>query len=268
MSFKLGFCALHWRQPDLEQALPALTEAGWDGWECRLPIEWMGPVSRMRRLCDDAGMPVAVVGAHGSPDTRDWEHVERNKRRMEYAAELGADCFLFMSGGKPDGSTATDDDIRAAADGADEWADYAAQFDLELTYHIHTNSLVDSIDEWRLYMSCLKKAKLCIDVSHAELWDYDPVQSIVDFYPQLNYVHLQDYSSCIVREPGNYNPVWVDVGAAECLDFKGVLDTLVDKGFNRWVTACPQVPPEGGTEASQSARDSASMRQYIRGLGY
>ena len=139
---------------------------------------------------------------------------------------------------------------------------------MELTYHIHTNLLVDSIDEWRLYMSCLKKAKLCIDVSHAELWDYDPVESIVDFYSQLNYVHLQDYSSCTVREQGRYNPVWVDVGAAECLDFKDVLDTLTDKGFSRWVTACPQAPPEGGTEASQSAHDSASMRQYIRSLGY
>ena len=128
--------------------------------------------------------------------------------------------------------------------------------------------LLDSIDEWRLYMSCLKKAKLCIDVSHAELWDYDPVESIVDFYSQLNYVHLQDYSSCTVREQGRYNPVWVDVGAAECLDFKDVLDTLTDKGFSRWVTACPQAPPEGGMEASQSAHDSASMRQYIRGLGY
>lgn len=268
MAFKLGFCALHWRQPDLEQALPALAAAGWDGWECRLPIEWMGPVSRMRRLCDDAGMPVAVMSAQGSPDTRDWEHVERNKRRMEYAAELGADCFLFMNTRKPESSTSIDDEIRAAADGADEWADYAARYDLELTYHIHTNLLVDSIDEWRLYMSCLKKAKLCIDVSHAELWDYDPAQSLVDFYDQLNYVHLQDYSSCTIRKPGEYNPVWVNVGEAECLDFKGCLDTLAEKGYSRWVTACPETPPEGGTEATQSARNSASMREYVRRLGY
>ncbi|MBT3343046.1 MAG: sugar phosphate isomerase/epimerase [Gemmatimonadetes bacterium] len=268
MAFKLGFCALHWRQPDLEQALPALAESGWDGWECRLPIEWMGPVSRMRRLCDEAGMPVAVMSAQGSPDTRDWEHVELNKRRMEYAAELGADCFLFMNTNKAEDSRSVEDDIRAAAEGADEWAEYAAGMGLELTYHIHTNLLVDSIDEWRLYMSCLKTAKLCIDVSHAELWDYDPAQSLIDFYDQLNYVHLQDYSSCTVREPGRYNPEWVNVGEGECLDFKGCLDTLADKGYSRWVTACPETPPEGGTEATVSARNSSTMREYVRSLGY
>ena len=64
----------------------------------------------------------------------------------------------------------TDDDVRAAAEGADEWAEYAAQFGLELTYHIHTNLLVDSIDHWKLYMDNLRAAKLCIDVSHAQLW--------------------------------------------------------------------------------------------------
>ncbi|MFH1567462.1 MAG: hypothetical protein ABIL09_05620, partial [Gemmatimonadota bacterium] len=70
MALKLGFCALHWRQPDLERALPGLAAAGWDGWECRLPLDWMGPVSRMRRVCEAAGMPVAVMSASGSPDSR------------------------------------------------------------------------------------------------------------------------------------------------------------------------------------------------------
>ena len=268
MAFKLGFCALHWREPDLERALPELAKSGWDGWECRLPLDWLGPVSRMRRLCDAAGMPVAVMGASGSPDNRDWEHVERNKRRMEYAAELGADAYLFMSGPRPKDRPVTDDDIRAGAEAADEWAGYAAQYDLELTYHIHTNLLVDTIDEWRLYMSCLQTAGLCIDVSHAELWGYDPAQSLVDFYDQLNYVHLQDYSSCTVRESARYNPVWVNVGEGECLDFKGCLDALAEKGYDRWVTACPETPPQGGTEATESARNSAAMRRYLRDLGY
>lgn len=268
MALKLGFCALHWRQPDLERALPELARAGWNGWECRLPLDWMGPVSRMRRVCADAGMPVAVMGASGSPDDRDWEHVERNRRRMEYAAELGADAFLFMSGPRPKDRAPTAAEIRAGAEAADAWADYAGRIGLELTYHIHTNLLVDSIDEWRLYMSCLQKAGLCIDVSHAALWGYDPAQAIRDFYGQLNYMHLQDYASCTVREPGRYNPVWVDVGAAACLDFKGVLDTLESKGFRRWVTACPRTPPPGGTEAVQSARESVGMREYLRGLGY
>ena len=63
--------------------------------------------------------------------------MERNKRRMEYAAEVGVDCFMFMNGSKPQG-VASKADITAAAEGAEKWADYAAQFGLELSYHIHT----------------------------------------------------------------------------------------------------------------------------------
>ena len=31
MAFKLGYCALRWRNPDLEPALEALKKSGW-GW--------------------------------------------------------------------------------------------------------------------------------------------------------------------------------------------------------------------------------------------
>jgi sugar phosphate isomerase/epimerase len=267
MALKLGYATLRWRNPDLPRALAELKKAGWDGWEGRLSLDWMGPPRRLKKICDDAGMPMAVMTASGSPETGDWEHVERNKRRMDYAAEVGVDCFMFMSGRKPEGRPTSEDDIRRAAAAAEEWAEYAGQYSLELSYHIHTNLLIDSIDEWKLYMSLLEKAKLCIDVSHAELWGYDPVQSVCDFWQQLNYVHLQDYSACTVKEYGNYNPVWVDVGQAECLDFKGVLDLCEERSFTRWVTACPGDPPAGDDPISE-ARRSAGMREYLRRLGY
>ena len=268
MPLKMGYATLRWREPDLERALPALKAAGWDGWEGRLPLDWMGPASRLRRICDDADMPMCVFTATGSPDNTDWAHVERNKRRIEYAAEMGVDCFMFMSGPKPEGRPVNQDDLKRAADGADSWAQHAHQYNLELSYHIHTNLLVDSAEDWTTYMGMLDKARLCIDVSHAELWDYDPVQSIKDFWSQLNYVHLQDYSSCTVREPGKYNPEWVAVGEGECLDFQGVMDTLKDRAFSRWVTSCPGEPPPGGQDAVTEAHRSKEMRNYLRKLGY
>jgi sugar phosphate isomerase/epimerase len=91
---------------------------------------------------------------------------------------------MYMNGNKPEKRPVTRGDIKAAAEGAEEWADYAAQFGLELSYHIHTNLLVDTIEDWKYYMSLLDKAKLCIDVSHAELWGYDAVESLRDFRSQ------------------------------------------------------------------------------------
>ena len=268
MGLKLGYATLRWQNPDLEAALNELKKAGWDGWEGRAPLDWLGTPKRVRQVCEDTGMPLVVYTASGSPENRDWAHVERNRRRMDFAAEAGADCFMFMSGPKPEGGEVGERDIEAAAEGAEQWAEYAAQYGLELSYHIHTNLLVDSVEDWKLYMKLLEKAKLCIDVSHAELWGYDPVQSIVDFWDQLNYVHLQDYSSCTCREAGRYNPEWVDVGQAECLDFGGVLKTLDGRGFDRWVTACPGDPIPGEEAPISEARRSARMREYLRGLGF
>jgi len=267
MAYRLGFSALRWRTPDLEPALEALNKAGWDGWEGRLPLDWLGTPARLRRICENAGMPMAVFTANGTPDSRDRENVERNRRRIDFAAEAGADCFMYMTGRKPEGRPVAEEDIRMAAEGAERWADYAAQYGLEISYHIHTNTLVDSVDDWKLYMSLLQRARLCIDVSHAHLWGYEPGQAIRDFRHQLNYVHLQDYASTTRAEDGRYLPVWCDVGQAESVDFRSTLKALGDIGYERWVTACPGDPIPGDGPAEEASR-SAGMVSYLRDLGY
>ena len=213
--------------------------------------ETMGPPEHLKRICDNSGMPMVVYTAAGSPENRESENIERNKRRMDFAAAMEVDCFMYMSGRRPENSNVSRDEIKRAAEDADTWAEYASGYGLELSYHIHTNMLVDSIEEWRLYMNCLEKSKLCIDVSHAELWGYDPVQAIEDFRDRLNYIHFQDYSSCTVRERGKYNPTWVPVGEAECLDFAGVLRKLEEIGYDRWVTSCPGTPPRPANRPSK-----------------
>ena len=268
MAFSLSYSTLRWKNPDLEPALEELKKAGWNGWEGRLPLDWVGPPSRLRRICDNAGMPLAVFTAIGVPGNRDWENVERNRRRIDYAAEMEVDCFMFMTGQKPEDRPVSEDDIRAAAEGAEAWAEYAAQYKLELSYHIHTNTLVDSREHWHLYMSLLEKTRLCIDVSHAYLWGYDPVEAIRDFRTQLNYVHLQDYSSTSRGEDGRYLPVWCDVGQAENVGFPAIADVLKEIGFKRWVTACPGEPIPGADDPISEARRSKGMAEYLRGLGY
>jgi sugar phosphate isomerase/epimerase len=268
MTFKLGYCSLRWQNPELEPALEALKAAGWDGWEARLPLNWLGTPQRVRRVCDNVGMPLTIFTANGTPDNRDRENVELNKRRIDFAAELGADCFMYMNGRKPEGRPVTDDDVKAAAEGAEDWAEYAAQYGLELSYHVHTNLLVDSSEHWKLYMSLLDKAKLCIDVSHVQLWGYDPIDAIRDFKDQLNYVHLQDWSAYTQREDGFHDPTWVSVGEAEACDFPGIAEVLKEIGYNRWVTGCPGAPKPGKEDPLGMAQDSKSMYEYMRKVGY
>jgi len=268
MAFDLAYCTLRWKNPDLEPALETLKAAGWDGWEGRLSLDWMGPAKRLRRICANTGMPMTIYTASGSPDDRDWENVERNKRRIDFAAEIGVDCFMFMNGRKPENRPVSDDDIRSAAEGAEQWAEYAAQYGIELSYHIHTNLLVDSTEDWKKYMSFLHRAKLCIDVSHAQLWGFDPVEAIRHFRDQLNYVHLQDYSSTSRSKHGEYLPVWCSVGEAEACDFPVIARTLEEIGYDRWVTGCPGTPAPGSEDPLSMAARSKAMYEYMRGTGY
>ena len=152
--------------------------------------------------------------------------MELNKRRIDFAAEVEADCFMFMGAGKPKDRPVEPSDLAALADVSEDWAEYAAQYGLEVCYHIHTNTTVDSIDDWAKYMSLLRKCKLCIDVSHAALWGSDPVESISRYRDALVYVHLQDYSAVTGGDDTPYDVDWVDVGSGTVMDFR--------KSWRRW----------------------------------
>ena len=134
-----------------------------------------------------------------------------------------------------------------------------------MSYHIHTNTLVDSIADWRAYVGMLERAQLCIDVSHAQLWGADPVAALREFAPRLNYVHLQDYSSTSRDPDGTYQPVWCDVGAAEAVDFG-----CGNGGAGRARTSGAGSPPARGAATSPltEARRSRTTRDYLRRLGY
>ncbi|MCH8295913.1 sugar phosphate isomerase/epimerase [Candidatus Poribacteria bacterium] len=263
MGFKLGYSTLRWQTPDFEKLLTQLKDAGWDGWEMRQSLDWVGTPKRIRQICDNAGLPVAVVTARGLPIDKDPNQMELNKRRMDFAAEVEADCFMFMGAGKPKDRPLNDSDIAALADVSEEWAEYAAQYDLEICYHIHTNTTVDSIEDWAKYMSLLRKCKLCIDVSHSALWGYDPIESIRRYRDSLIYVHLQDYGHTSGGGDTPYQVDWVEVGSGTTMDFPGIMRTLEEIGYDRWVTACP-----GQVENRSDEERMRVNREYLRELGY
>ena len=68
MGFKFGYSTLRWQQPDFEELLTQLKDAGWDGWEMRQSLDWVGTPQRIRQICDNVDLPVAAVTARGTTD--------------------------------------------------------------------------------------------------------------------------------------------------------------------------------------------------------
>lgn len=263
MGFKFGYSTLRWSEPDFENLLTQLKDAGWDGWEMRQSIDWAGTPRRIRRMCDNVDMPIAAVTARGLPIDKNHEQMELNKRRIDFAAEVGADCFMFMGAGKPKDRPVDNSDLTKLADVSEEWAEYAERYGLDVCYHTHTNTTVDSIEDWAKYMSLLRKCKLCIDVSHSALWGFDPIESIRRYKDVLVYLHLQDYSGYTGGDGSNFDVDWVDVGGGDAIDFPGIMSTLEELDYNRWVTACPGMVEDRTDEERMTVN-----REYLRQLGY
>src|SRR4051794_6083145 len=100
MSFPLAYSSLHWHNPDLERELPRLRAAGWEGWEARQSLDWLGSARRVRRICEAAGVRVAAVcGPNVTLDTTGTAQ-EINKRRIEFAAELEGPLFMTKGPGR------------------------------------------------------------------------------------------------------------------------------------------------------------------------
>ena len=112
-------------------------------------------------------------------------------------------------------------------------------------------------------MSLLRKCKLCIDVSHSALWGYDPIASIRRYSDVLVYVHLQDYSGYTGGDGNSYDVDWVDVGAGNVMDFPGIMSTLAELNYDRWITACPGMVEDRSDEERMTVN-----RAYLRQLGY
>ena len=253
MAFKFGFSSIRWGD-NLPELLTQAKAAGWEGWELRQSIESLGSPERVRKICDDAGMPVAVVTARGISLDGNPEVMESARRRIDFAAALEADCFMFMGAKKPERGYATDEEIAALANLGDEMAEHASQYDLDVCCHIHTETTVDSIEEWAKLMDKMEKCKLCIDVSHSALWGFDPRESIKHYRDRLVYVHLQDYYTEIDD--------WGELGDGNMLDFAGSLKALEEIGYDRWIVVCP-----GNSDRTDEEKMWVN-REYLRGLGY
>tara|TARA_B100000029_G_scaffold516813_1_gene634832 strand:- start:7156 stop:7914 length:759 start_codon:yes stop_codon:yes gene_type:complete len=252
VKFKLGYSGLRWTTPDLDYILSQLKETGWDGWEIRQSLDWLGSASRVKKVSDRAGIPVAVVTGGSISLDNNYEMMERNKRRIDFAADVEADTFMFMGATRPYGEASTTNDIQALAELSDTFADYASQYDLDVCYHIHTSTTVDSRSEWELLMRLMTKSQLCIDVSHSAFWHYDPEQSIRDFKDRLVYIHLQDYK--------DYR--FVELGEGGLVNFGLVMKALEEIQYDRWVTVCP---------SQSDLADEEKMRRdraYLQQLGY
>ena len=251
MTFRLAYSTLHWKESQLEQDLIHLKEAGWEGWETRQSLDWLGSARRIRRICDTIGLKVAAVsGPNVTLSTTDSAY-EINKRRIEFASDLGVSTFMTKGPGRLDRlTTGADLDMMAAV--YEGLAVFAEPLGVTVTFHPHINHLVDSADEWQRFMTRLHHCRLCLDMSHAVHWGCDPVQAVYDYRDRISYVHLHDYRG----------QADVQLGEGMMCDYPAFLSALEDISYTGWITVCP------GTTKIPENEKLRINRMYLKSIGY
>lgn len=251
MAYKLAYSGLFWEAPHLERELAVLQEAGWDGWEVRQPLDWLGTPGRVRKLCERFGVEVAAVcGPNATLNVDDPSH-QINKRRIEFAAELGVATFMTKGPGRRQ-RVCSDQELDQMAAVYEDLAVYGDTLGVCVTFHPHINHLVNSEEEWKRFMHRLNACKLCLDMSHAVHWGYDPVQAVHDFTSRIAYVHLHDFK----------DGKTVELGDGPMCDYSAFMGALESIGFTGWVTVCP-----GEVERTEEEKMRIN-RAYMRSIGY
>ncbi len=254
--FSLGYTSLTWGQtPNLDQALGAIAGAGWEGVEfISVSLDWLGTPRRVRALLDRYGLsPVCMFGAV-SLGADAAEALERQRRLIEYGAELGCSVYCFLGGQRVPLRLPTEDEFKRLAEQAEALIDYATPFGLLVAYHAHPRCTVESEEEQDRLLSYTSRLKVCVDVSVAALMGEDAVAQLCKYRDRLVYIHMKDWAKgkfCVMGKG--------TVG----LDFGRIMQTLRDIGYRGWVMS--ELSSYADTEAVESCYYN---RQYLRSLGY
>lgn len=255
-SFRLGYSSITWGPtPDLESVLETISGAGFEGVEfISISLDWLGTPGRLKRLLNKHGLKSSCM--FGSVSLGDDADVvlERQRRLIEYAAEIGSAVYAFLGGSRVALRLPTEDEFKRLGDYSERLVECAAPYGLTVAYHAHPRCTVESEQEQDRLLSYAPRLKVCLDVSVSGLMREDPIAQIRKYRERIGYVHMKDLGLgkfCVMGQ-----------GTGE-LDFGRIRETLNEIGYKGWVTG--ELSSYADTPATESCY--ANMK-YLRSVGY
>ncbi len=190
MAVKLNRCAINTAtlgfQCPIEQSIDAIAAAGFGGiapW--RREIEGKNVSSIAKRIRDAGLSTTGYCRSTYLPSNTNaglQTNIERNKRALDDAAVLGADSFIMVVGGPPQGSKDIDGARKQVAEGAAQLLEYGKELGVRIALEpLHPvyaaersclNLLCEALDMCQQIESTTNAPSLgiCLDVYHV-WWD-------------------------------------------------------------------------------------------------
>src|SRR5438874_831946 len=113
-TFRLGYSVISWGEtPELDQVFGAIHGAGWEGVEfIGVSLDWLGTPRRLRSLLDRHEIPPVCLFGSVSLGDDAAKVLERQRRLIEYAAEVGCSVYAFLGGNRVVRRLPTDDEFK------------------------------------------------------------------------------------------------------------------------------------------------------------
>ena len=256
--YQLGYTTLSWgwtENLDVDRMLWTMADAGWNGVEfISLSADVLGTPTRLRSKLDTNGLE--AVGVLGSLKLGDEapDSLDRQRRLIEYGAELGCSVYCFIGGERVRQRLPNDDDFKALGEASEQLIDHAAEHGMEVAYHAHPRCTVESEGEQDRLLEFTERLGICVDVSVAAFMQEDPIAQLRKYRDRLTYVHMKDWTHGKFCTLGQ--------GTVD-LDIPGVMETLTELDYRGWVMT--ELSPYADSPAESSCYEN---REYLRSLGY
>lgn len=196
-----------------------------------------------------SGLEVTGVYSGGHfiyPDAHEDE-LSRFDRSLALAAAAGARHYV-VGGGAIRSTGRRDEDFAVAGGFLNAVTERAQAAGLIASYHPHLGSLAQTPEQIDALFAATTIG-LCADVAHLAGGGGDPAAIIRRYADRLTYVHLKDID---LATSG-----FVPLGEGD-LDLGGIVDAVVDAGYDDWVTV--ELDGYPGDQAAAAARSFAWLQ--------
>ena len=276
-----------WEQP-YEQILDEMVAGGFTGTELGpygyfpTEAEVLRPVLKKRGLTMLSSF-VPVNLADPSSASSVIEHIRKVGKLL---AALGAPFLVLADAESPERQNLAG---RVPADGsrslkANQWRGVAqlvaeaervaADFGLDLVFHPHVGTYVETPRETELFFESVQGTRtgLCLDTGHCYYGGGDPVAEAQRYRALLRYVHIKDINRTVLEEARRKGldfgqaveaGVFTPIGEG-CVDFPAFFRTLVQNDYSGWMVVEQDV--KYGATVIPPAESMAASRRYLQGV--
>ena len=184
-------------------------------------------MNELKKMLSNAGLKFIASYSGGNLIFDDIlsEEIDKIKKSIEVAKELGAEHFVVGGGAKRFNGT-NEDDYKILASSLNIIDSLCQDSNLQGHYHPHLSTIVEGPEEVKKIFN-LTSINFCPDTAHLFAAGGDPSELILSLKEKVSYVHLKGFQ----KNPFAFTPL--DVGD---LDNSKIIQTLKNINFQGWIT--------------------------------